>query len=322
MMFVEGDLPPVIVDTGAAGEDGPWHGSGVGSFFSQAYAPNDSPAVAYSFLDESGCHWIKFASRSSGTWLPEIAYSYGGRVIREISLAFRDNTPLIASVDAHHAPLVYCERNGDWECGDLHPGAFAGPVAMVDGVGTVKVTAYYHPGASRVPQLWMFSRPVGATGWHVKRLPWYSGGDGALDPDGNPAFCFWQGADLYLAYLDTGACETDFDCDDGNPCTDDLCEPGGECSHAFLSDGTPCGSSQYCCTGQCESPQCTADIDCDDRDECTTDSCSLGSIPGCSAICTFDPIPGCWTCLAKGEPCTTGDECCSGLCHPVKSTCK
>ena len=44
-------------------------------------------------------------------------------------------------------------------------------------------------------------------------------------------------------------------------------------------------------------------IDCDDPD-CSDDQ-----------ACTS-------TCGAKGEACATGDDCCSGLCHPVKLECK
>lgn len=39
-------------------------------------------------------------------------------------------------------------------------------------------------------------------------------------------------------------------CDDGNPCTSDLCGAGG-CSHASLDDGTSCGGGKTCAGGVC-----------------------------------------------------------------------
>jgi len=320
LMFVEGELPPVVVDTGLAGEGAQMPpGSGVGSFSSLQYDPDGAPTTAYSYMDQDGCRSIRFASRSSGTWQPEQVFYYGGRIVREISLAYRGTSPLTASVDAHHAPLLFCEKDGDWVCGDLHPGAFASPVAMVDGDGTVMVTAYYHPRIGRVPQLWMFSQAVDATGWHVKRLPWFSAGDGALDLDDNPAFCFWGGTHLYLAYFETWGCVTVDDCDDGNPCTSDTCDATRQCDHAFLPDGDPCDLGGNCCLGRCTIPQCTSSVDCDDGDDCTIDSCDPGEYPPCSLACQHQTIPECGPCVPthskeKGPRCSDGlDNDCDGL---------
>ena len=61
-------------------------------------------------------------------------------------------------------------------------------------------------------------------------------------------------------------------CDDGNPCTDDSCGPGGDCVHAANT------------------------LPCDDGDPCTAgDLCSGGSCGGVSVVC--DP---CYECLPSG----------------------
>ncbi len=42
-------------------------------------------------------------------------------------------------------------------------------------------------------------------------------------------------------------------CDDGDPCTADVCDPlTAECSHAGLDDGAPCGDGLTCAGGGCQ----------------------------------------------------------------------
>ncbi|MCB9875964.1 MAG: hypothetical protein H6835_00035, partial [Planctomycetes bacterium] len=46
--------------------------------------------------------------------------------------------------------------------------------------------------------------------------------------------------------------EQKVDCDDGNPCTDDICDPvDGSCSHPQSADGTSCGGERACNAGTC-----------------------------------------------------------------------
>jgi V8-like Glu-specific endopeptidase len=52
-------------------------------------------------------------------------------------------------------------------------------------------------------------------------------------------------------------------------------------------------------------------------------SCSDGVDNDCDGLTdAADPDCGGGECLLKGEVCTTNEECCSLLCHPVKGTCK
>lgn len=110
------------------------------------------------------------------------------------------------------------------------------------------------------------------------------------------------------APYDTG-CADPAICDDGDPCTLDLCEPAGGCSHPPVPDGTGCPddgdpcSQDVCMAGACVHPAaeecCLAPEECDDGDPCTTDDC------GPDHLCRNEPIPDCCArdadCLWEGH---------------------
>ncbi|MEO6025294.1 MAG: hypothetical protein ABIR79_00315 [Candidatus Binatia bacterium] len=123
-------------------------------------------------------------------------------------------------------------------------------------------------------------------------------------------------------------------CDDGDPCTNDTCNPTAGCAHADVacpatcgpgddglrcSDGTACTVGDTCSGGACNG----APLACDDADACTVDVCDtqLGCTyteqangPTCltSAQCASaaDHTP----CVADGDPCTQ-DGCLEGACR-------
>ncbi|MFH1532939.1 MAG: hypothetical protein ABIK09_19620 [Pseudomonadota bacterium] len=102
-------------------------------------------------------------------------------------------------------------------------------------------------------------------------------------------------------------------CNDGNPCTDDACDPALGCTHA--SNQAPCTDDDVCTVGDlCAADQCQPGAgapDCDDGNPCTGDICD-------SALgCTHAPTPG--PC-SDGNPCTTGDSCMAGTCVGGAST--
>jgi hypothetical protein len=96
------------------------------------------------------------------------------------------------------------------------------------------------------------------------------------------------------------------DCDDGNPCTADSCDPQAGCGHKqsdiACSDGSECTGPDVCDAGQCIGGP---SLDCDDDNPCTSDSC--------------DPAVGCvnkaneLTC-DDGNFCTAVDSCVAGKC--------
>ncbi len=132
------------------------------------------------------------------------------------------------------------------------------------------------------------------------------------DPDGGPVDGGIGESDASSS--DFGVCECE---DDGNPCTDDTCDIGGECVHP-PADGRSCGDGGRCGGGSCcegcwDGTACQpgdtldacgsggfACAACDDGNQCTVDACIDGS---CEAA-----VAG------TGSPCDDGNECTSEAC--------
>src|SRR5262249_38699951 len=68
---------------------------------------------------------------------------------------------------------------------------------------------------------------------------------------------------------------TPLNCDDGNVCTDDACDPVSGCGHtnnsASCDDGNACTTGDVCVEGACTGGPA---LDCDDDNVCTDDSCN------------------------------------------------
>jgi hypothetical protein len=102
-------------------------------------------------------------------------------------------------------------------------------------------------------------------------------------------------------------------CDDGNPCTQDTCDPKLGCGHRIFEDATECLSGNcnilaWTKPKTCVSGQCTGggDIEsCDDANPCTDDACFSGA--GCVHT------PNTKSC-DDGDPCTTVDNCSGSKC--------
>jgi len=90
------------------------------------------------------------------------------------------------------------------------------------------------------------------------------------------------------------------DCDDGNPCTDDGCDPLTGCTHDFnaapCDDEDACTGEDVCLNGTCAGPVMT---DCDDQVACSVDSC--------------DPAVGCLHAPDDGA-CPGDGDCQLGVC--------
>jgi|GEM_PF-5238830 len=128
-------------------------------------------------------------------------------------------------------------------------------------------------------------------------------------------------------------CSRVVDCDDGDVCTTDHCEPGVGCVHAPAAGGTPCDDANACTGGdRCVDGRCVGDaLDlCAVADGCTTWSCDPVSGPVEEALpdgAACDPAPGdicvagvCQdgVCLeAPGLSCDDGDACTSDDCDPA-----
>ncbi len=97
-----------------------------------------------------------------------------------------------------------------------------------------------------------------------------------------------------------------FDCDDGNPCTDDSCDPKLGC--VTMNNAAKCDDNNSCTTGEtCSGGSCTATTpsQCDDGNVCTTESCD--PTKGCQSAPNTSPC-------ADGDICTQDDTCKGGSC--------
>ena len=99
-------------------------------------------------------------------------------------------------------------------------------------------------------------------------------------------------------------------CDDGNPCTDDVCDPITGCTFPHnggpCDDGNPCTFADTCAKGVCTSG---VSLDCDDGNPCTTDQCD--DLEGCLHIPSAGPCD-------DGNECTAGESCVAGECLPTQ----
>jgi len=141
---------------------------------------------------------------------------------------------------------------------------------------------------------------------------------GSACADGN--FC--NGIERCIA----GECQpgSPLECDDGDPCTRDLCEPVAGCAHAEdqcpascagLSDGTRCADGTVCTRGDgCASGVCVpgASVSCDDGDPCTRERCDpvLGCAYAEEAV-VFPCVPDCNGGVADYTPCPGDDNVCT-----------
>jgi hypothetical protein len=99
-------------------------------------------------------------------------------------------------------------------------------------------------------------------------------------------------------------------CDDGNPCTNDSCDPVGGCQHSNnqfkCSDGNPCTEIDLCYQGKCSGGGVKV---CDDGNACTSDSCNPKN-----GMCVYTNETGAG--CTDNNPCTLQDTCQSGKCVP------
>ena len=109
---------------------------------------------------------------------------------------------------------------------------------------------------------------------------------------------------------DQGDCmgQGETNCNDGNPCTDDLCDPVAGCKHIFndaeCNDGNPCTTSDACQAGSCVG---TGGLDCSDDNLCTDDSCN----PNVGCVHTNNQVP-----CNDQDVCSFDDTCTAGVCAP------
>jgi hypothetical protein len=98
------------------------------------------------------------------------------------------------------------------------------------------------------------------------------------------------------------------DCDDWNPCTMDRCDPASGCVHESLRDGVSCGGG-LCGEGFCRDGWCQVDSSkgCDDGNACTQNGCDS------EGGCLFRPYPDGYECghcsVCENSECVLDRDC-------------
>jgi hypothetical protein len=124
--------------------------------------------------------------------------------------------------------------------------------------------------------------------------------------DGNwDVTCAGLAASLCADLCSGAVCmHTPVDCDDGDACTDDGCDPASGCTHTPIR----CGDGSTCTEDSCDPDTgcVNTPIDCDDGDACTVDACS----PGLSNCCVPNGGLGCDEAGCQATVCATDPFCC------------
>lgn len=102
------------------------------------------------------------------------------------------------------------------------------------------------------------------------------------------------------------ACAVNSECNDNNPCTNDVCVPATGCQHsnntAACDDGNACTVTDQCSNGSCQAGSARV---CNDGNICTNDSCD----PQFGCLFTNNNVA-----CNDGNLCTFGDQCFGGSC--------
>lgn len=159
-------------------------------------------------------------------------------------------------------------------------------------------------------------------------------GSCGFEPTNEGLLCNGSNDCLVNFACEMGQCAggTPVNCNDGNECTDDSCDPESGCIYA--DNMAPCNDGDVCTTGDtCGVGECAGGsaLDCDDGNLCNgTESCDsdLGCVPGepqncddgdmCNGTEVCDPLLGCQP--GAGLPCDDGNICTDDSCNP-KSGC-
>ncbi len=239
-----------------------------------------------------------------------------------------------------------CGCTGDEDCADLAGGD------LCAGVWTCVAQQCVHQAGTEVT----CPTPPGAPCTEAVCDP--STGTCMNQPAAGTPACDDGSACTILDRCQAGACKgLKRNCDDGNPCTADSCDPAKGCVNAPTANGTTCDlagcpDGGLCSGGSCQPSGaqacgCASDADCaahEDGDfcngtlrcgadgQCQVDPATVVACPADPTGCTVaacDPATG--ACLAEvlpdgslcndGDACTSGDACLSGGCAGVPVGC-
>ncbi len=147
-----------------------------------------------------------------------------------------------------------------------------------------------------------------------------------------------------LSIFDSACSANPSACDDGNACTDDVCDAKtGACAHVN-NDKQACDDGDACTTDACSAGKClgTAKV-CDDGDACTsneacdpkTGKCAAATFATCddqdpctadtcdtkTGTCSSQPIANCAPACKADSDCLSSNFCLAGTCDAKAGTC-
>jgi len=106
-------------------------------------------------------------------------------------------------------------------------------------------------------------------------------------------------------------------CDDGNPCTLDVCDVSLTCVNTAANEGMGCDDANWCTLEDaCKGGECVGLAN-----DCGANQCEGFSCNPVSQICTAYPLPGQKSC-DDGDACTVNEVCNLGTCAGVPKDCE
>jgi hypothetical protein len=111
-------------------------------------------------------------------------------------------------------------------------------------------------------------------------------------------------------------CETNADCDDGNQCTQNVCDANLTCTHPDLVGS--CNDGDLCSVNDtCGPDPDTGDWTCiGDPLDCNAPECRIGTCNPSNGLCQYSDVPDGTVCTIN-DLCFAGGECQSGSCTGV-----
>jgi len=102
---------------------------------------------------------------------------------------------------------------------------------------------------------------------------------------------------------DRPACTTAADCNDGNPCSNEICDTDNKCTYSLKCEDHSACTTDSCnpATGACSN----VPVNCSDDNECTTDTCDP------TTGCGHTNVSDCTSCSGGASQCVVGH--CGGL---------
>ena len=271
---------------------------------------DDDACTTDDFCDESLCHGADVLCDDQDPCTMDYCSSATGCVFEATDSPCDDEDPCTVG-DLCNAGIctgtpVSCDCLTDEDCGELEDGDLCNGTLVCD------VEQFPHKCAVAAGTVIECPQPEGIDADCLAAHCAPDTGDCTLVPAHESKACSDGDACTIGDICEAGECYSanPLNCNDGNPCTDDLCDVVQGCVHVdnavACDDGNACTTDDTCADGLCGGGVATV---CDDLNPCTDDSCNPAS------GCLFDTnsLP-----CDDADACTTDEMCIDGTCQNGK----